>query len=85
MHTFRITLLLIAFLLSATSHAALEIEITGGSAQQLPLAIVPFAQVGNPTDNLSNIVAADLKRTGMFRLLETGGVVSRPAEISQIK
>ena len=85
MYTLRFALFFIVLLLSPTSHAALEIEISGGSAQQLPLAIVPFAQVGSPSDNISNIIASDLKRSGMFRLLETGGVASRPSEISQIK
>ena len=35
--------------------------------------------------NIGNIIAADLKRSGLFRVLETGGVVSRPSDISQIK
>ncbi|MGB4812238.1 MAG: Tol-Pal system beta propeller repeat protein TolB [Methylophilaceae bacterium] len=63
------------------ANAALEIEISGGSAQQLPIAIVPFA--ANAT--ISKIIEADLKRSGMFRALETGGVASRPSDIGQIK
>ncbi len=85
MHTLRLAIFFVVLLVSPTTHAALEIEISGGSAQQLPVAVVPFAQVGNPLDNISNIIAADLKRSGMFRVLETGGVASRPADISQIK
>lgn len=67
------------------ANAALEIEISGGSAQQVPIAIVPFAQSGNESDNISSIVAADLKRSGLFKVLETGGVVNRPSDITQIK
>jgi TolB protein len=86
----RIVLFLVSFCLSGLAHSALEIEISGGGAQQLPIAIVPFAQSQsgsyNPSsDNLSQIIQADLKRSGLFRLLETAGVVSRPSDISQIK
>ncbi|MFM2396696.1 MAG: hypothetical protein RLZZ434_1278, partial [Pseudomonadota bacterium] len=49
------------------------------------IAIVPFAQSQANSDNLSQIIQADLKRSGLFRLLETAGVVSRPSDISQIK
>jgi TolB protein len=77
----------LTLLLSVTkvANAALEIEISGGSAQQVPVAIVPFQQSGSSADNISNIIAADLKRSGLFRVLETGGVASRPPDIMQIK
>jgi len=67
------------------ANAALEIEISGGGAQQVPIAIVPFEQSGNSADNISSIIAADLKRSGLFRVLETGGVVNKPTDITQIK
>ncbi|MDO9394300.1 MAG: Tol-Pal system beta propeller repeat protein TolB [Methylotenera sp.] len=70
--------------ITSLANAALEIEISGGSAQQVPIAIVPFGQDGGGT-NIGNIIAADLKRSGLFRVLETGGVVSRPTDIGQIK
>lgn len=72
-------------LVTVSANAALEIEISGGSAQQIPVAIVPFQQAGNSEDNIGNIIATDLKRSGLFRVLETGGVVSRPSNITQIK
>lgn len=80
--------LLVSSLLLAVSHAnaALEIEISGGSAQQIPIAIVPFAQQASAAqEKIADIIAADLRRSGLFRVLETAGVASRPSEISQIK
>ncbi|MEI8362061.1 MAG: Tol-Pal system beta propeller repeat protein TolB [Betaproteobacteria bacterium] len=72
--------------ISFIANAALEIEISGGSAQQLPVAIVPFAQVATADqENISTIVSADLRRSGLFRVLETGGVVNHPSDIMQIK
>lgn len=76
----------LSFYFASNTNAALEIEISGGSAQQVPVAIVPFAQVANTNqENISAIISADLRRSGMFRVLETGGVVNRPSDITQIK
>lgn len=75
----------ISLFFSSLANAALDIEISGGGAQQVPIAIVPFGQAGNSADSISNIIAADLKRSGLFRVLETGGVVNKPSDITQIK
>lgn len=84
MNIFRFALLSAGFLIASVAHAALEIEISGGGAQQMPVAIVPFGGV-NTQENISTIINADLKRSGLFRVLETGGVASRPTDISQVK
>lgn len=79
-------MLLLGLCLAPIAKAALEIEISGGSAQQVPVAIVPFAQATTANqENISAIISADLRRSGLFRVLETGGVVSRPSDIAQIK
>lgn len=83
---FQPVLFLIAALTSTVTHAALEIEISGGSAQQIPIAIVPFGQAATANqDEIADIIAADLRRSGLFRVLETSGVSSRPTEVSQVK
>ncbi len=51
--------------------AQLSIEITGGGANRLPIAIVPFAGEGAMPPGISSIVRADLERSGLFRSLET--------------
>ncbi|PKO51406.1 MAG: Tol-Pal system beta propeller repeat protein TolB [Betaproteobacteria bacterium HGW-Betaproteobacteria-20] len=85
MNIFRLIVLFIALLNVSLANAALEIEISGGGAQQVPIAIVPFGQDGNGANSISSIIAADLKRSGLFRVLETGGVASRPVSIAQIQ
>ena len=85
MNILRLALFFVVLLASSMANAALEIEISGGSAQQVPIAIVPFAQGGSSAENISNIIAADLKRSGLFRVLETGGVANHPSDINQIK
>lgn len=78
--------LMLGLSVSTLANAALEIEITGGGAQQIPIAIVPFAQGGVAVqEKMADIIAADLRRSGLFRVLETAGVASRPSELSQVK
>ena len=73
------------FFFNAIAHAALEIEITGGGAQQIPIAIVPFGGAVKTKDNISEIIAADLNRSGLFRVLETRGMANLPTAPAQIK
>jgi len=66
--------LIVLWLLSAPLHAALTIEIFGGGATQIPIAIAPFAAEDKIKPGIvSPIVAADLNRSGLFRLVDTAG------------
>ncbi|MSP97276.1 MAG: Tol-Pal system protein TolB [Betaproteobacteria bacterium] len=68
--------------------AQLSIEITGGGANRLQIAIVPFA--GEPalsTGNVAGITAivrADLERSGLFRALEPPPIIPAPTEASAV-
>ena len=53
--------------------AALDIEITGAGEHQIPISIVPFAGEEALTQKLSLVIANDLKRSGMFRLVDPAG------------
>lgn len=65
-------------------HAALEIEITGGGAQQIPIAVVPFGQENTLKTQLSKVVSDDLRRSGLFKLLQTSGVAQLPTNANDI-
>lgn len=82
MHRF---LFLFFLILPLTARAALDIEIVGGAAQQIPIAVVPFSQSANSPENASLVISADLRRSGLFRLLETGGVSPLPKELADVK
>jgi TolB protein len=86
-HVLVLFFLLASVFTSLQTNAALEIEISGGGAQQIPVAILPFAEpAGIPSkDSLHEIIAADLKRSGLFRVLETRGMANLPTAASQIK
>jgi len=90
MTKYRLLITLIFILLPFTSRADLTIEIVGGAAQQIPIAIVPFALPATQPalaqqDNVATIVGADLRRSGMFRVLETRGVYNQPHDLPDVK
>ena len=85
MKLFRWMLFCAVFLTASIANAALEIEISGGGAQQIPIAIVPFGGAANTKENINEIIAADLHRSGLFRVLETRGMANLPTTPAQIK
>ncbi len=61
MNLSKIIVFILSFFIVVSAHAELDIEISGGGAQQIPIAIVPFGDAANSKDNIADIVAADLK------------------------
>ncbi|MDH5535119.1 MAG: Tol-Pal system beta propeller repeat protein TolB [Betaproteobacteria bacterium] len=81
---FRTLLIGAALALSGAAHAALTIEIIGAGANQIPIAIVPFrAEEGLP-QQITSVVAADLTRSGLFRMVDPGGIVPVPHQPEQL-
>lgn len=66
------------------AQAALTIEITGGAATQLPIAIVPFAGEAGQQQILSEVIGADLQRSGQFRLVSAAGITPQPSEPAEV-
>jgi TolB protein len=77
-------LLAFALALSASARAALTIEIVGAGAKQIPVAIVPFRAEDGLAQRLTPVIAADLARSGLFRIVDAGGVVPVPHEPEQL-
>lgn len=78
--------LLFLILLSASfpARAAMEIQVVGGSAKQIPVALVPFqVAAGQPEPPLTQIVASDLERSGQFKLVSTSGT-QQPTSAAQV-
>lgn len=67
-----------------SAYAQLSIEITGGGANRLPIAIVPFAGEGAIPPGIASIVRADLDRSGLFRTIESPSVSSALTEASTV-
>ena len=67
---------------SFSAGAVLTIEITRGVDTGTPIAIVPFSWEGpvKPAQNVSDIVEADLARSGRFAVLPRKDFISTPHE-----
>lgn len=69
---------------ASAASAQLSIEITGGGANRVPIAIVPFAGEGAIQPGIVSIVRADLERSGLFRSIEPPPIVPQPTEASPV-
>jgi len=80
------SVLLVMLLSTQLARADLTIEITKGLEGALPIAIVPFAQLGEqaPPHNVGDIVSADLARSGRFKPLPVGDMLARPSRGDQV-
>jgi len=58
---------------SSLAAAVLEIEIIGAGENQIPIALVPFGGDEKLSAEINGIVAADLQRSGLFRLVDPAG------------
>jgi TolB protein len=64
------------FLFSAPAFAELRIDVTSGQTEPLPIAINDFS--GDATGKqISDIVSADLQRSGLFRSIPSGSFIER--------
>ena len=66
-------LALVLWSISAPIQAALDIEIFGGGASRIPIAIIPFVGEEKLKHGITAVVAADLQRSGLFRLVDSSG------------
>ena len=61
----------------------LEIDIVGGNAAALPIAVVPFGGDCGQTD-VAGVARADLGRSGQFRTLDVSALPERPTQGSDV-
>jgi TolB protein len=74
----RLLLALMFALAAVCAQAQLTIEITEGVDNPTPIAIVPFGNAGGLPEDLQQIVAADLQRSGLFRPIPPQDMLSFP-------
>src|SRR5437867_707595 len=77
-------LLAAILLLAGPAQAQLTIEIIGGGAIQIPIAVLPFAGESALPQSITEIVEQDLSRSGRFRAIFVGGVSPPPTESAQV-
>src|SRR5690242_10058252 len=68
--------------------AALQVDVTQGNAQPLPIAIPDFLPGGGGDPqagaNVAGVVRADLERSGLFRPLDQKGFVEHVTDINKV-
>lgn len=80
-----LTIFWVMLFLSWQAKAELVIEITGGTASALPIAIVPFGSEGfSVPEDISSVIQNDLARSGRFAPLAKQDLISNPHEKSEI-
>ncbi|WP_344955856.1 Tol-Pal system beta propeller repeat protein TolB [Zobellella aerophila] len=73
-------------LLAGRAQAALDIVITGGIDSARPVAVIPFQWTGGgamPQD-LAEVIANDLRNSGMFRPLDRNALPQQVAKAEQL-
>ncbi|MBI3148191.1 MAG: Tol-Pal system protein TolB [Betaproteobacteria bacterium] len=81
----RVLLLVLMLFLARPGLAQLTIEIIGGGANQIPIAIVPFGNELSYPLGISGVVGADLQRSGLFRLVDSTGISPRPTDAPEVR
>lgn len=80
----RILLPLALMALAVRAHAVLEIQVTGGAASRIPVALIPFQSPANrPNPEMTVITGQDLLRSGQISLVDLANG-QRPGDPSQI-
>src|SRR5665213_1907876 len=69
---------------SLPARAALQVDVTQGNAQPLPIAIPDFLGDPNTGANVAGVVRADLERSGLFRPLDQKGFVEHVTNINAV-
>lgn len=69
------------FVMSA-AHAQLRVEVSGVGSNQLPIAVAAFADEGIAPQQITTIIRDDLARSGYFKLIEVGGVISETSAVN---
>lgn len=72
-------------LVTSLAQADLTIEITRGSDRATPIAVVPLADGEDLPQDVAQIVADDLERSGYFEPLERDAMFARPASSEDVR
>src|SRR5579885_1492661 len=80
-----VLLLTAAWLAVAAARAQLQIQITSGVTNPVPIAVVPFAE--SPTDgtDVADVIQHDLAGSGRFTALPRNKMPATPTSAAQVK
>ncbi|MEO2039359.1 MAG: Tol-Pal system protein TolB, partial [Martelella sp.] len=67
----------IAVLFVTPANALVEIDISSGNVQPLPIAITNFMSDDGLGADISGVIAADLKRSGLFKPVDSSAFIEQ--------
>src|SRR5690554_1231763 len=73
---------------AAAQQQGLEIDIVGGHASALPIAVVPMPYQGSaqaPDTDIAAVIRANLDRSGQFRTLPERDIVEHPTRGAEVQ
>ncbi len=68
-------------MIGSAANAQLQVEIAGVGSNQIPVAVAAFADEAMAPSEVSAIIRADLERSGVFKVINAGQVISDSASI----
>lgn len=80
-----LTVTVFAGLFAQPAHAVLQIDITQGNVDPMPIAITDFlsgGQEGTVGSDISGVVTNDLERSGLFKPLAKAGFIQKITDIN---
>ena len=86
-HAWLAALLALLLPVAAAAQQSLEIDVVGGNAAALPITVVPIPyqrSAAAPQTDVSQVVTADLARSGQFRPLPVNDIVEKPTRGGEI-
>lgn len=72
------------FVCSNVAHAALDLEITGGTNAGRKIAIVDIKDSAQTGVDIASVVRADLTYSGTFSPLKDSGMFAKPSNLSEV-
>ncbi len=73
---------ILALFVTSLAHAQLRVEIAGVGANQIPVAIATFGDESLAPHQVSAIIKADLLRSGYFKVIDTGSVLTENSAVN---
>src|SRR4051794_12019350 len=74
--------MLIGMTAASLAQAQLRVEISGVGANQIPIAIAGFADESVAPQQISGIIKADLARSGYFKIIDAGSIMSETSPVN---
>jgi len=88
LRTLVLSSLLLALLWPGLALAQLRIEIVDGVEGAMPIAVAPFAwraTEAEPAVTVSEIISANLARSGLFEPMDESGMIDRPVQPAEVQ